>query len=369
MKIKKTTNLYLLLFFVLSLGGQKLQAQPVIDTSVYPVAGTSVRLFQFSDQPLQPGFEAKGSHQVWNLSYLKTPTDTGYLGYLPVQETPYAAQFPSATIAMTSDKLGYDYFAFEPDGYYLLGHFTPDTVRGLTTIKQIFSNAYTQAFPIEYGQKSKDSFFSIVTIESFITINSKEIKEDEVDASGSLVIGNDTFRDLLRVRTDLLQSDIVYPLHPEAKSGSRKNKIRVYTWWQNGVKVPIFSITMRENHQVIINTNGDTTLHDEVDTSFIFAQEIPRYLNDPLLFSLNLRAYQDRDRQFKMYYQARAKGVSRLIIRDVSGRQVGEGSQEVVMPSMQQTMNFSAKELPAGIYYLTVINGGVKETVKVFIAD
>src|SRR5207244_3243299 len=56
----------------------------------------------------------------WDFSNV-TPLDTETLAYLNPKETPYYYKFSDATIAMTSDKVNYQYFYFDSTHYSVVG--------------------------------------------------------------------------------------------------------------------------------------------------------------------------------------------------------------------------------------------------------
>lgn len=347
----------------------KSSAQPIIDQSVYPLPGTSVLTVDYSDYQIQEDYTKSGAGQIWNFSELSGSKKESSLGYLPVNETPYAALFPNATLAMTYDKLTYDYFKFENDGYVMLGSMQLDTSLGLEIINQRVVNNYTQNFPIVYGQEAEDAYSETLSILPFYTIEINRTIHSEVDAFGTLIIGKDTFNDVVRVKDVVHRTGTVKPIHPEAKTGGHEANITEYTWWKNGMKVPLFKIIQSNGTDTIINTKNEKKINTTSYLSISYSKEIPQYLSDQQIFPLDLRLSVTANKMLQIFYKPSVQGKSQCVIMDASGKIIATLEESNTSPQQEQQLNYNASALASGLYFISVLNGSQKESIKVFLRN
>lgn len=352
----KTNILFILSFILLALSTK---AQPVVTQSVYPVPGTSVLNFGTDSFELKEDFRKSGENIFWDFSDLDYLVDSSRLGYLSVEETPYAYLFPNANIAMTFDKEEYQYFKFDDKGYRILGSYAIDKNLG-TGVHEVNEDRYYQnTFPMTYGQSNSYTSSDYMEIIDFLLIDEQHSISSIVDAYGTLIVDKDTFYNVLRVKEIGLREGEVIPIHPESKAGNMRNEYVRYQWWADNYKIPILSIS--ENHYT------DSKGADRISQSLTYSKEIPMYLEDVSLFPLNLKVYNSADQQMIVTYQSSHDNYDYLELRDLSGRII----KQFENPSMQmesiRKISFNTKGLSQGIYILTVYSGSQKESVKIYV--
>lgn len=345
------------------------KAQPIIDQSVYPLPSTSVLVIDYSNFQIHEDFTKAGAQQIWNFSELKGSDIEQSLGYLPVNNTPYAALFPEANLAMTHDKLKYDYFKFENDGYTMLGSMELDTSLGIEILNQRLVNNYSQSFPIVYGQVNEDAYVEQLSVLPFYIVESNSTIHSEVDAYGTLIIGSDTFNDVARVKDVIYRTGTVKPIHPKAKTGGHEARLIEYTWWKNGMKVPLFKIRKSEGTNTIINTKNEKKIDTISSLILTYSKEIPQYLTDKQIFPLDLRVSVTSDKMLQVFYKPAIKGKSQCVIVDATGKLIAtiEESNEALY--QEQRFNYNASALASGLYFISVLNGSQKESIKIFLRN
>ncbi|MEP7265324.1 MAG: hypothetical protein ABI772_12535 [Bacteroidota bacterium] len=81
------------------------QAQPIINSSVYPTAGTTVSFTQANSASVSEG--SSGASQSWNFASL-VPIGNNYSSdYISATGTPYISSFPGSNlVAVTDDGQG-----------------------------------------------------------------------------------------------------------------------------------------------------------------------------------------------------------------------------------------------------------------------
>lgn len=352
---KGLLSLLSICFYILSLSAQA----PQVTNSVFPIPGTSVLIKGIDEFYLQEDYKKSGPSQVWNFSDLNYLEDTARLGYLPVEETPYAGFFPDANIAMTYDKEEYQYFKFDENGYRMVGTYKVDSDIGIGVQYVATSNHFFHTFPIQYGFKDSFTTTGLTTLTGLIEIADTHHILQEVDAYGMLIVDKDTFYNLVRVKEIGVRINTVKAIHPEAKSGEMISSYVRYQWWGDGLKTPI--LTISEGHY------EDSRGGSRPTKSLSFATEIPKYLSNPQFFPLDLKIHSLAQKEVLVTYQINAPAVAYVELRDISGRLIENIEQNIQDDLGLQKAHFNVQNLSKGIYIITVVSSQQMESIKIFI--
>src|SRR5687768_11003015 len=107
-------------FLFLSLAGiAEAISQPTINQTFNPLPGDTYIFYSADSTGVQPG--SGGTNQTWDFGNLNiNPTPTG-LSYVNSAGTPYAASFPTATVAANLGGGAFQYFKTSPTDYRMQG--------------------------------------------------------------------------------------------------------------------------------------------------------------------------------------------------------------------------------------------------------
>ena len=179
-------------------------AQPTVTKDWAPQIGQTLSSQVAAEAP-DPG-EA-GANKTWNFAEV-IPNDTlpaFPFTYVDPAGTPFASDFPTATLALTTMGINtYSYSRVTDDKIEMLGN-------GLegTGFLQTYSDPITEiVFPFTFGSTFQDTFAGIAALMGIQTTNYGH-KTVEADAYGTLVLPNGSFEDVLRIKTEMTQTDSV----------------------------------------------------------------------------------------------------------------------------------------------------------------
>lgn len=214
-----------LTFFIFIFCLTKVFAQPTITASVLPVKGDTVILGL--DTILQPP-GVSGSNVTWDFSYLTQHILSSRI-YVDPSATPYASEFPAATLART-DAIGslYTYWKNVGNTSTYFGFVEPG-VSSHQNYDSISVNYYT--FPINYNDASVTNFYS--------TTNPGNIKGAgkyyfNADGWGTLKLPHRTVNNVLRTKSVLYIGDSTVNSYSLTKE---------YAWYSPGQKDALLVIS------------------------------------------------------------------------------------------------------------------------------
>ena len=165
-------------------------AQPTLTADIVPVPGTILESFTHIDPPFDEG--SAGMNQVWDLSGLQPSQPGQVFEYADPDDTPYAAQFPTANLAATTVDFGgnssYSYFYADNTVFTSLGHQSTSYSSYLTDGIDYFR------FPFTYLDQYTDYYAGS---------NGSDVMSGRLDftgdAYGTLILPSGTFYNCLRV--------------------------------------------------------------------------------------------------------------------------------------------------------------------------
>ncbi|MGZ5304313.1 MAG: T9SS type A sorting domain-containing protein, partial [Bacteroidia bacterium] len=146
---------------------------------------------------IMPG--SSGANVIWDFSQLKRVAggDSAISNYYAASSTAYAQDFPNANIATNSVSGGaIAYYNITDTKVELQG--IVSQVQG-TTVKQFYSNPYiVYTLPMTYNYTFNDNFAATYTANS-IDVYRNGTSAIDADGYGTLIIGNRTFENVLRL--------------------------------------------------------------------------------------------------------------------------------------------------------------------------
>lgn len=224
-------------------------AQVQINQSVSPTIGSRTLFISIDSAFYKPG--NSGPNAVWNFTDI-IRRDSTYLYYVDARKTPYSEYFKWANIAMTIDHQIFDYFKFDPSGYFAFGSMGIDGIGAQRKYSHLFHEEPMLQFPMSLGdslltqnQRISEYIGSFTNYQSMLTAV-------KADAYGTLILGKDTFYNTLRIHESAIYNDSFSNGQRSVKSKQIQEK---YQWYCNGIQAPLLSLD-----QTIRVFRGDSTV-------------------------------------------------------------------------------------------------------------
>ena len=187
-----------------------------------------------------------GANQIWNYSGLSNHFSTTY-AYLSVASTPYAASFPSANIAMTTDSNFYVYMNSSAALVTVEGVagtlINPGDIVDMNPPQTIYElpltygDNFTDTYGIDFvGDGAAFGVYKIRFVRSGTVI-------DTVDGYGTLITPMGTYNSL-RIKqwdnaTDSIFIKLLSDFEPWSFAQANISNTLTYNWLANGGKMPI----------------------------------------------------------------------------------------------------------------------------------
>lgn len=188
-----------IMFFLIC--ATSLLAQPTIDRNDLWMVGDTYTYLGLDATNLEPG--PSGNGVTWDMSVLVRNSDLdGTSSYVNAADTPNAAAFPEANIALTIDGedagTAYSYYSVSNDSIVEEGQ---DTPAGLVILenKRVFIN-----FPFGYNDTHTDTYGGSFTLEvngAMATVTRQGTFTTTYDGFGTLILGSRTFTGVSRIKT------------------------------------------------------------------------------------------------------------------------------------------------------------------------
>lgn len=351
-------TLYTILLFVCSFN---LIAQPTINSTNFPTAGTTVTQEDLDATPLQPG--AGGANQTWNFSTAIPNGNTNVTQYISPIGTPYIANYAGADIAAKS-----------PDGagdfvYTYYNHTSSITeLLGLGFLANgsplLFSYTNPQTFlqyPVTYNSTMFDTHAASYSItQGGITITNYRSGTSSyvADGYGSVILPNGaTANNLLRIVIKQHVTDSqVYVGTPVPAVVTTFNST-AYSWISSG---QAYYNPFIISFDTVINQLGTTpskmayyqpaTVQSVVEHTFGInnATVYPNPASDHVSIQLDNSV----------------QGDAQLLIYDVTGKLVKQATTSMVKADRYEWM-LALNDLQSGIYIGHVICNDKQWRVKI----
>lgn len=261
------TNLQLFLFVILvftAITTNKTFGQITITTSDMPLVGDVIT--QYTDTLIGvQGAGLAGSNQTWDYS-VAINHDSTTSAFSSVASTPYAANFPSANIALTTDSNIYIYLNNQPTMMTFVG--LAGTIINPGDIIQANPSQTLYQFPTSYLSNFTDTYYmeyegdgSAFGVYAIRFVRHGVIT-DTTDAYGTLITPMGTYNSL-RVKSwdntiDSIFVKVLSDFEPWSLAQDTSNINLTYRWLANGTKLPAAEMT---------TTSSGTVMNDFTYTS------------------------------------------------------------------------------------------------------
>lgn len=189
---------------------------------------------------INPG--PSGTGQTWNFAALNVNGTPATSTYVAPSSTPYAASFPTSTVANGASGSYYFYQA-NAGGISIVGLGTPSYIMTYSNTDQLMS------FPFAYGNSFSDTHAASYTIASYTGTRGGSTTVN-ADGSGTLVLPSGSYA-VLRLKTIQVDNDSLLTTGINTTS-------TVYSWFSATQKFPLMQI------QFISQDNGSSTTYTKV---------------------------------------------------------------------------------------------------------
>jgi hypothetical protein len=347
---------YFLPGFIFLFLGSFLQAQPILNSSVFPSIGVVVKTTIGDTTQVNPGIA--GSNQIWDFSNLKPSKTSGSydLNYISPVGTPGSSIFPDANLVakyVLSDTIvSYSYFQAGAGELKSLGNYLTIGKNASSTIsKELFLKA-----PLSFNANFTDQFPQVFS-NSGVTTRSLTTKTLTYDAFGALKMPNAVFKDVMRLKTISNRRDTTTIT---TGGGTISNTTTTnYNWYVNGRVGALLTIVVSEGYTSIQIPNIPPQTIQTKNVTVTFAADLVTSAADLIPESvLDARITSANPAQEELIIQVSSKQALlnfSLVVFDLAGKPLQ--SQTLNLTPGQQTIKISIDHLPAGIYQAVLKQG------------
>lgn len=337
-----------ILFFLLAFSGINTVAQITVSSSYSPVVGDRFAYSNVDTNNVTPG--SSGANQNWSFTFINVASDSTVLNYVSPLSTPYAASFPSATVAQYQQSASsYTYFSSSPA--QLVNH-------GVGNSSSVVVNSNPEVvmqFPFTYNSTFSDDFQLQFTTSGITTYRRGNISVNG-DAYGTISLPTGTFSNALRVKTvqTIVDSTVIGIF-----SNITTSVITTYGWYSGANKFPLFQITTSS-----ITTTGGTIHSKLVTLTKSQTVDITKISTEvPNGFTLKQNFPNPFNPSTKISFSIPKESFTSLIIYDNLGREVSRLVNERLNSGVYE-VNFNAANLNSGTYFYKISAGNFSSVKK-----
>ncbi len=338
-----------------------LLAQPTLEMNIVPETGDFIYWAQADSSTAQVG--SPGANQIWDFSDLSSSTPPTRYEYVTPANTPYANEFPTATLATKHDYNSgnisytiYSYFQKGANQLLLLG------AKNLN-----YKEAYTdpdvqRQYPFHFNDTYQDDYTrtwigSGAPDYPGLLVGTRTV---EYDAYGTLITPLDTFQNAMRIRTTMVLFDSItfYYGHQRISYETRTT----YDWVVAHQPGPLVSISY---------SNITTIWYTPYPVEYTTTQVSPKiktvnYISAGTVSTLSetkafkgLRALSVSPNptidQLTLFFTAEQPMALQICLTDAGGRMLRIQKLEAGVGENRET--FFVGDLPAGAYFLSLTDG------------
>ena len=339
-----------------------LQAQPILNNSVFPSIGVVVKTTVGDTTRVDPGIS--GSNQIWDFSNLKPSKTSGSydLNYISPVGTPGARIFPGANLVakyVLSDTIvSYSYFQAGAGELKSLGNY-------LTIGKNATSTISTELFlkaPLSFNANFTDKFPQVLS-NSGVTTRSLTTKTLTYDAFGALKMPNAVFKDVMRLKTISNRRDTTTI---STGGGTISNSTTTnYNWYVNGRVGALLTIVVSEGSTSVQIPNVPPQTLQFKNITVTFASDLVTsavdLIPESVLEARIISANPAQDELSIQVFSKQALPNFSLVLFDLAGKPMQ--SQTLNLTPGQQNIKIALDHLPAGVYQAVLKQGNAVKTL------
>ncbi len=326
-----------LLLFPAMLIGVAASAQVTLTSAVHGWnPGDSYNYTPCDTVGVNPG--PSGTGQTWNFSTLNVNGTPATSSYVAPSSTPYAASFPTSTVANGASG-NYYFYQGNATGIFIVGLGTPSYIMTYSNTDQLMS------FPFAYGNSFSDTHAASYTFASYTGTRSGSTTVN-ADGAGTLVLPSGSYA-TVRLKTIQVDNDSLLTTGVNTTS-------TVYSWFSATQKFPLMQI------QFISQTNGMSV----TNTKVVYVNSNVVGVNTiSMLTGLELFPNPASDALNVVATLEQASAVTITLV-DISGRTVLAQSYDV-QPAGEFRTALNVADLAPGMYSLLIRAGGSESVQKV----
>lgn len=215
-----------LLLFAILFAANNLFAQPTITNSIFPKVGTVINSIELDENAIDEG--ASGAEVTWDYSNIDLSGESHTTTIVDASSTPFASEFPDATIAQT-DEGGYSYYSYTQNQWIRYGTGADGVLEKLTDTHIMLET------PISYGTSYSDTFAGTTT-SGGNSVTRSGTESYEADAYGTLITPAGTFTNVLRLKITQIVED-------SFMGGKITTELTTYTWIKEGIEYGLMTMT------------------------------------------------------------------------------------------------------------------------------
>jgi len=289
-----------------------------------------------------------GTGNFWD--FREAPLTDGYshVKYAAASETPYAAEFPDADLAMyeegAGELAGYVYYKITPDGLDIVG------IRTILYSDKYLDPSRQLQIPFSYGSFLYDEYVSEWEMDG-IRAEKKGVRTISADGSGTIGLPQRENTDVLRIRTEDRFRTTYYA--GELEVGMEESKTTSFIWYDNQSKFPLFAIHYFEAY------SEEDTLYDKFVE--VYYPGLSTAVDDKVLQPNTAALEQNYPNPFnpatEIRFAVSAPGMVSVAVYDMLGREVSR-LVDGFMEAGNHAVTFNASGLSSGTYIYTVSAAG-----------
>lgn len=351
------------LFAFITASGSMLLAQPTLQMNVVPEVGDFIYWARADSSTAQPG--SPGANQTWDFSDLSSSTPSTRYEYFTPANTPYANEFPTATLATKHDDASntpspaiYTYFQKGENQLLLLGS-------RRVSLRGVYPDPDVQIqYPLNYGENYEDTYYRTLTN---LTVpdypgHLTGTRMVEYDAYGTLITPLDTFHNTMRIRTTVVQVDST--THYYGHQNIIYKSSTTYDWivpYQPGPLVSISYANITSIYRVpnfgdLIDVSPKIKTVYYISAGSVSALSTPKTLEGLSTLSIGPNPTTD---QLTLRFNIERAALLQIRLTDPSGRTLRMQKLNAGMGKNMETLFVG--DLPTGAYFLSLTDGrGIK---------
>ncbi len=350
-----------ILTLLFAASGSILHAQPTITSSMEPMPGTTITNIFLDSSTVQPG--NSGANQVWDFSSAVTNGYTRTEEWMTVASTPFAANFPTASIAQKMiDTSGNDLFVF-----YNMSASSSDFAgtafenNGIQWIMVYSDPSTSLQFPMNYNNTLTDNFAASASVfVDPVTMTAYRYGTYSyiIDGWGTLITPEATYSNVLRSHVHQYLTDSVVfsgaPIPTQVThaistsyfwgtSDAGNKRYQFYIGYDTTISASGTSVNISASYQspMVTSVANDPSLPDDVSV-------YPNPANDVISVS----------------FADHSNGAIEINVYDLLGNIVFKNKRDA-RSGICSTMVIPVSDLADGTYFVEVISSEKQQVKKI----
>ncbi len=321
------------------------QTQPVLDFSVEPVLGNTMK-YLGANQAQFPDPGNPGPDQEYDLPFLFGGASTLNLRCIAVAGTPFAAQYPAAQYCVKTEITGlpskFAYYAKTDSSIRFLGQ----AFQGNVVYKN--NPAWEQIYPLQFGEIKNGQFAGTLKSGNQTTYYRTQFQQ-HYDGYGTLSFdGSGSMYDpVMRVKSLITRVDSL-----PTTNGAHKRTVVIeesYKWFAPGIPGYVAFVSEVNAVQMTIAANGDTSQFQQFPPQFAAEQQVGFSVSAEEPSSIDAALFQVVENPVHdwlvMESDASTDPIVLVTVMDISGKIIAS-----IQTTSPEALRIPVMDYPAGTY-------------------